>query len=317
MGIKFGRYILLLFSSLTFGQEQTELEFKYKGQDLGKLQKFLLTNERLGDFQLNYHGMYSYFDIYFDTPSQVLMENGLSLRMRYQLKPGEQDSIRFLFQLKSEMTSAGGKRYEMDETELEFYLLEHRGEQVTLSDLLMNFFSESPDQALTNQQQAIAKSLQAWMKQKAGGSVIPFLGLKHLNPQLFTNELIGTLQPTCVGVTSRRRVNIYMTYTEQEKILRNLAQMKRPKAEIPPLFRENSDAFWLMEGTFDQSYFHRINHDGGLEPVKLTEFEVEQKYAKSDGLDLIRAFDRALREQFDLETELRSKYRQVMDAEIK
>jgi hypothetical protein len=233
------------------------------------------------------------------------------------MKPGEQDSVRFLFQLKSEMTSAGGKRYEMDETELEFYKLQHQGELVALSDILVQFFSESPDQTLTHQQEAIVNSIQQWMKQKAGGPVIPFLGLKHLHPQLFTDATIGMLQPTCVGVTSRRRINVYMTFSEQESILRNLAQMKRPKSEMPPLFRENSDAFWLMEATYDQSYFHRIGANGELKAVRLTEFEVEQKHAKSDGLDLIRAFDRALREQFDLETELRSKYRQVMDAEIK
>src|SRR5690606_37614925 len=100
---------------------------------------FIQKSGEIDGFSTNNHSDLSYFDLYFDTPDFDLAEKGYSLRMRKR-EDGE-GGFAYVFQLKSEMETADGVRMEVEETELDFYLLFHNSIKANLATFLDSIFN--------------------------------------------------------------------------------------------------------------------------------------------------------------------------------
>lgn len=300
-------YFFLFLSNFVHGQTESERKFVFANYD--SIALLIQKNGTLAEFGFQQHATYYYFDIYFETPDKLLQKHQVSLRLRIQFRPGTKDSLNYTFQLKTEMSYPGAPRLEMEERELYYYKLNHHGEEVVLQQVLQNFQEEakktSPD--FTKHKEIFS----TWFKQKAGAPIAPFQGLRFLFPQVFTEQVIGTLMPICYGSTKRTRAHIYLN--ESLSRYAGVRNKERALNEIPDFFLNQRSVIWLMELSFDQAEFHSIEPNG--KTCGFSELEVESKFDETSLKqgNILAFFAETLLQNFKADEEIRSKFKQVMD----
>ncbi len=288
---------------------QTESERKFILNDLDSIAGLIRNHGQIGPFGFHYHAEYYYLDVYFDTPQAHLQKHQLSLRMRIQNKPGVKDSIGYTFQLKTEMTTPGAPRLEMEETELSFYLLQHQGDIHKLDQFLNLFFEESTKDAAYFS--PFIFSFSHWFKQKAGAPLAPFQGLRFLYPQVFTENVIASLTPVCYGAITRTRAHVYLK--EADAALGGVRNKERSFNDIPAFFKAQRNLIWLMELSLDNAVFYDIKNLN--QRCVISELEVESKFDEHSLKkgNILALFADDFLVKFEAKEEIRSKFKQVMD----
>lgn len=288
---------------------QTESERKFVLNDFDSISNLIRNHGQIGPFGFHYHAEYYYLDIYFDTPQSHLQKHQLSLRMRIQNRPGLKDSLRYTFQLKTEMTTPGAPRLEMEETELDFYLLQHQGATHQLDQFLTLFFQESANDAADFS--PFLFSFSHWFKQKAGAPLAPFQGLRFLYPQVFTENVIASLTPVCYGAITRTRAHVYLK--DSDATFDDVRNKERSLNDIPEFFVLQQNLIWLMELSLDNAVFYDINNPN--KRCVFSELEVESKFDErslKQG-NILALFADVFLAKFEAKEEIRSKFKQVMD----
>lgn len=119
MGIKLLIHIVFLSFAWVGFSQPTEEQYKFQLPDT-LFEYYLL--EGLNDastFSTVQHSGYVYYDAYLDTPDDLLLNNGFSLRIRKRV--WNDTTVTYSMQLKSEMSDISAIRVEVEEKELDFY----------------------------------------------------------------------------------------------------------------------------------------------------------------------------------------------------
>jgi hypothetical protein len=307
------RIILLVvfcFVNLHLQAQGVETQRKYTTDEVEPLFDFIVSSGELDVFKTKYHARYVYSDLYLDTPESDLAKNGLSLRFRKK-KEGV-DSVTYVFQLKTEMQSENGVRLEIDEPELDFYLLTFEGKEVSLAQLLDDLFEElalGETGISTPQSQKIIEAMSNWIIFKSGAPIAPFQKLRFLFPSLFTNDKIASLSPVIYGVSKRFRSHIYLDVNGSNPY-GIVAGRFTSGSEIPVFFQDHSSYVWLMESSVDSAVFYPVQKSSRAK-ITIVEYELENKFgADSISTMLMNDFEREMIDRFHLVNTMDSKFLQ-------
>lgn len=255
----------------------------------------------LNGYSFEEHEAFRYFDIYLDTPDDLLLKSGFSLRMRKRLKS---DSIpTYVMQLKNESTDTSSLRIEIEEKELDFYrLFDGNGDTVFVTEILDQLFASMESKTSSEDYEEL---LETWIAQSVSASISPFYYLKYHQPGVFTSDVLATLDLKLIGVSHRRRGYIF---TNKERHP-NLNQIVRSNDDTPEFFQQNPNFIWLMETSLDSAIFYSRF---GSNPITIREFEVELKYQEIPlGEEIMKEYTQALQTALGLEAIRDSKYLQV------
>ena len=123
MGIRFhiSLSIFVFMTNLVFAQ--TEEQRKYVFDHLDEIENFIRSSDSTEKLSTFHHSKYEQYDIYLDSPDFLLLKNKMSLRFRKQISETRKRPVTYTFQLKSEMEHLNSARMEVEETELDFYLV--------------------------------------------------------------------------------------------------------------------------------------------------------------------------------------------------
>lgn len=302
--------ILPIFVFLTFGvfSQPTEEQLKFRLPDSLGEYTLLFGLDGVGGLSAIQHSEYFYYDIYLDTPDDLLLNNGWSLRLR---KRNINDStVSYSMQLKSEMSDTNAVRFEIEEKELEFYRWVNPENRVfKVTDIIdsIRVFAEQP---LIKKNQDSCElhcdRLNAWLASMVGSPITPFQYLQFVDPALFNDEMLKQLEVKMVGKSHRIRGHLVF----DTSIRPEFERIPEKQNELPLFFQENPKAVWLLETSLDYSIFYCL--DDFNAPVHLREFEVENKYHNPALSALIlRAFSQEIVAEFGLIEARESKYFQV------
>lgn len=286
---------------------QVEEQYKYSIDAPNEMLQFIVSSENADSLLFYFHTKSTYFDLYLDTPENLMYKNKLSLRLRKRVF----DSLNYTsytFQLKSEMNSDDRFRMEVEESELDFYLIKSDTgwtSMTSLLDTIFNRLERGPTGQDFKQQKESIALIEKWIQFKADGAIAPFQELLHLGIEL--NE-IKKLKPVIYINSTRYRSHVYTEQTNSTFLGTN--KIKRDKT--PPFFLENPENIWLLETSFDQSSFTNLL-DTSYTAFEIEEFEVENKYYQPEkGTRIISALEQFLIENFNAVSKLDSKYRQAV-----
>ena len=188
----------------------------------------------LNGLSFHTHSKYNYFDIYIDTPELDLYKNNLSLRFRKRIFTN--GDITYGMQLKSEMQSATSIRMEVEETELDVYKIKTDTGFVALIDVLNVFFTQLENNSVDANTAKIKNAmalLQAWIRFKADGCVVPFQKLMYLNLKGLELAKTQTLTPVVFGADTRMRSHVYVNPTNTSAELNNMKLTTTPTSALP------------------------------------------------------------------------------------
>lgn len=298
--------------SISSFAQNIEVQRKYEIGKLKELNGFLSSSDSIEGFKTFQHSNYTFYDLYFDTPDLKLLEQGYSLRMRKKII--SQEETLYAFQLKSEMDNADGYRLEVEEPEIDFYMLMFEGKKISLAHLLDLLFAEmdkiEPD--LTSLDSYL-KCVRMWIAAKVDSPIAPFQKLKFIDEKVFTNEVISSLKPQIIGVSKRMRSHIYLRADEAKDVLGFELSLIR-RGELPDFFINQPNRYWIIETSLDSSIFYPLFET--TKPIHiLTEFEMENKYNSDElGAKIMDKFEQLLKTQFGIRPLLPSKYKQSMSA---
>ena len=311
MGIKTNISIIssmiLLWTSMSFGQ--IELQRKYKLNDLDNLKKHLTTDQKIGEFSTKHYAIADYYDLYIDSPDLVLLQHGFSLRFRKKII--NKDTI-YLFQLKNEMTSHDGIRIEVEESELDFYMIQYEQQWVSLQhfiDLIFNEFEKAGSQSKVLKN--LCHHLTSWLTFKSNAPLMPFQELKFRLKQDNEKLFLKHLKPVLIGKSLRVRNYIYMI---QDTDNDNFYWLNEPinKSKLPYFFRIHPTYIWLAELSLDQSFFFSLL-DANKTKADIIELELEGKRLNvSQSILLMSQIEDQLKLIVDLMPQKNSKYKQIM-----
>lgn len=286
----------ILITNLSFTQP-VEQQIKLKVKNQSSFESFLINNSKIESYQMVTHSNVTYYDLYFDDRGHVLAKNGYSLRFRQRIN--ELDTS-YVFQLKSEMEGFDGVRLEVDQADLHIYTVQNRNGSINLEQLLTQIFSSD---SLNHEDVDL---LTTWMEKKYGAPIGPFQYLRHLEKRL-NNFNLGQLIPVLVGRSERLRSHVVLNGDG------TTFYNRQAKKDLPNYFKENANALWIVETSFDESCF--IGYNMNLNPIGtycLVDFEVERKYEQLHEFDYLKDFVSRLMKRYDLEIESKSKYLQSL-----
>lgn len=311
METKWVLHIAMMLLTFCSAAQPTEEQFKFSLPDSLTNVAFVYGLKTKGSLPVYFHSDYTYYDVYLDTPDDLLLKSGFSLRMRKRVWPDS--TLSYSMQLKSEMGDSSAVRLEVEEKELDFYRTRNEaGDTLFLVQLMDRLFEtmDSPDDAEKNGGFQSAKGqIEAWLQQMAGGSITPFQYLKHFDGTIFTTDRIASLKVKAVGISHRWRGHVYV----DENNPFGIQPYYGVHDEIPAFFVANPGKIWLMETSLDHAVFYL---DGKKEPVELREFEVEKKF-QEDAIarEKMEAFIEEIVRNLELKPQTSSKYRQVRASE--
>ena len=309
MGIKTYTTLSFLFATVFTFCQGIEIQRKYLVENPIEFQKFLMENAALNDYYTYHHADYVYYDLYFDTPEFDLMNNGLSLRMRK--KNEGTPEFTYVFQLKSEMETAQGLRMEVEEPELDFYMLHYKMSELNLAQLLDTIFYkfENNSSGEFNFEYEFT-ALNYWIYYKAEGPITPFQKLSFLFPHLFNAEKIASLKPIIIGKSKRIRNHIYFENRNSSTQFGTQLTKTIINENTPLFFIENPETHWLMESSLDSAVFYPL-FPSDKSHLTIFEFELENKY-KEDSLGswMMNTFEILLQQKFNIVNTINSKYLQ-------
>lgn len=303
---------LVLLSIFPLAFAQTENQQKFRVDDYEGLELFIRNSQSTASLSTHFHSDDTYYDLYLDSPDFFLLKNGMSLRFRKRVPGNTKKAPTYAFQLKSEMDSLTSIRMEVEETELDFYMLKSGEKWIALSELLDSIFfyiEQTPEQPLTPKTTAAFDLLHRWIKFKAGGAIAPFQKLLFLG---FSLEEIQSLRPVTSGKTRRMRSHIYSTSNQSEML--DIAQNRIKANKLPKFFKKKAENTWLLESSLDRAIFYPM-YPGKIRQAQIFEYELENKYyLEEEGERLRRIYAAELSNRFSLTAKLDSKYRQAIDA---
>lgn len=284
------------------------IEEQYKFRLPDSISEFHLLESLNGICELStlQHSGYVYHDAYLDTPNDLLLNNGFSLRIRKRV--WNDTTITYSMQLKSEMSKTSAIRVEVEEKELDFYrFLNFEKDTLLVTDLLDQLFYTSSrryNDSLNAEFEFAREEINSWIQFIAEQPITPFQYLNHLDSLKFDRETLNLLEVKLVGTSYRIRGHVFTTSSTQ------LAQVPREKKETPIYFQKNEDAVWLMETSLDYSRFYSVDSTNAF--FDLREFEVENKYPQKEIVrPMIEQFSLELQKKFGLMEQQDSKYRQI------
>lgn len=295
--------LMLFYTAVVQGQfEETQIKFQWSEiESPGHLKKQL---DGLNGFQFEVGESYHYFDIYLDTPDELLFNSGFSLRLRKRIKS---DFIpTYVMQLKSEAGGTKSTRVEVEEKELDFYrVLNSDNEVVYLPEILDSVFNSiEKSQDVSNQFELLEK----WLSNSVNASITPFQYLYHFNRTVFTPDKLASLEVRMIGSSKRQRGYICI----QEDQFSGPLILPRSKDDTPLFFQENQDLVWLMETSLDSSVFYRV---GSNQQATIRELEIELKYEGNQwGFEALEAYHEEVKKQMGLKEIRASKYRQAINS---
>jgi len=204
-------------------------------------------------------------------------------------------------------------RMEVEETELDFYLLLHKEVKIDLATFLDSLFNKMQlvkEKGTSEIYQSYLDALAAWIDFKAGAPIVPFQKLHFLMSDLFSIEGIKKLRPVLIGQSVRSRSHIYLNAENSLQKTGEILSNKTVESETPEFFKTNSKACWLFESSLDESVFYPL-FQSSLKSVQLSEFEVENKFPMPEkSLVLMNEFEAHLKVEYGLFNTLNSKYLQ-------
>jgi hypothetical protein len=290
---------------------QFEEQRKYQLSKPDSVLKFIKSSGQLSGFSTYNHSEDTYFDLYLDTPDFSLAENHLSLRFRKR-KFSSTLPASYGFQLKSEMENAGGLRMEVEETDLSIYRVQSDKGWIPLKSVLDIFFSQAEENTFLKDSPEIVQAtqqLQSWIRMHAGGPVIPFQKISHLELKGLDAKSLQTLTPVMCGMVKRLRSHIFIN--PKTSPIKNIPQNPLLPDGLPYFFIENNYN-WVLESSLDYASFYPLI-EAKIPKVELCELEVENKYAvKSTGTELMNIFEKGLKEKFGVTNGMDSKYLQSL-----
>lgn len=303
--------VLLFFCSQATAQ--TEIQHKYDVENKTSFSSFIRSSDSLGQFKTVFHSNLTYYDLYFDTPDQLLFKNGYSLRMRK--KEEGQGVIAYVFQLKSEMTLESSVRMEVEEKELDFYQLNHSGDSSNLAKVLNELFTtleKSKERESTHLYSEFIFTIRNWIKQKSQAPIAPFQKLNFLNPEVFSFHTISKLEPVMIGMSRRLRSHIYLNQIDAKE-LGAIAGMTDLEKDRPQFFIDKTHKIWILESSLDSAVFYPLIKTDHIKST-IVEYEIENKFSDPVlGEDLIHQFERLGKVKFGFASNLKSKYAQSMN----
>jgi hypothetical protein len=306
MGIKSIVFLGLLTLCFTTFSQGIEEQRKYQSEDISSLRSFLLSSDSLDGFKSFHHSEYIFYDLYLDTPNRELYEIGYSLRLRKKIY--DEINTAYAFQLKSEMQNSQGFRTEIEEPELDFYMLKHQSEDYSLSQLLDEIFDLLEDNKL-NELGPYFESLNNWITYKANGAIAPFQKMRNWKNPPFSIEKIQLLQPAIIGKSKRIRNHFYVYLKDANDILGFDLDLVRA-GNLPTFFIDHPERYWLVESSLDSSIFYSLL-DSSYRPISIEEFEMESKYISDEiGIQILDQLEAKLKSKFGLKVQLDSKYKQ-------
>ena len=301
---------LFLFIGALSAFSQTENQRKYLVKDYEGIKAFIQSSQATENLSTHFHSDATYYDLYLDTPDFLLLKNRMSLRLRKRITAKKKRGITYTFQLKTEMDSLNGVRMEVEETELDFYLLKAGEEWISMSVLLDSIFyqiDQHPEAPLNPQTQEAFELITSWIQFKAGGAIAPFQKLLFLG---FSIEEIQSLRPMSSGRTRRLRSHIYSSAEQSERLGIKQNRVKRNK--LSKFFKERPENNWLLESSLDQSTFVPL-FATDIKKANITEYEVENKYYLDEvGKEIMDTYEKDLSARFGIFPKLDSKYRQLI-----
>ncbi|MEM8887094.1 MAG: CYTH domain-containing protein [Bacteroidota bacterium] len=301
--------IIAIFPTL-YGQ--TESQRKYLVADYEGIKAFIQSSQSTASLSTHFHSDDTYYDLYLDSPDFLLLKNRMSLRFRKRVPGNKKKKPTYAFQLKSEMDSLNSVRMEVEETELDFYMLKSGDQWIAMSVLLDSVFKyieESPDEPINPKTSAAFALIQDWVEFKAGGAIAPFQKLLFLG---FSLEEVQSLRPTASGKTQRMRSHIYSN-AEQTALL-DLAQNRIKENKLPKFFKKKGEYNWLLESSLDRAVFIPL-YTSKVPVARISEYEVENKYYQAEtGEKISSIYAGELSGIYQLSTKLDSKYRQAIQA---
>ncbi|MDW3649849.1 MAG: hypothetical protein R8P61_22445 [Bacteroidia bacterium] len=303
-------FTILFLSIFSLAFSQTENQRKYLPGDYVGISGFIQSSQATESFSTHFHSDDMYYDLYLDSPDYFLLKNRMSLRFRKRVPGDKKKAPSYAFQLKSEMDSLNSVRMEVEETELDFYMLKSEGKWIAMSVLLDSIFyyiDQNPEQPINARTSAAFELITNWIAFKAGGAIAPFQKLLFLG---FSLEEIQCLQPVTSGKTRRMRSHVYSTATQTNMLE---VQKNRIKAnKLPKFFKKKPDHNWLLESSLDMAVFFPL-YPSKIKEARLSEYEVENKYHLPEvGEKLMAVYAKELSDRFSLVAKLDSKYRQVI-----
>jgi len=270
------RSLIAIFVLASFGvlSQPTEEQLKFRLPDSLGEYSLLFGLDGVGGMLATQHSEYFYYDIYLDTPDDLLLKEGWSLRLRKRDKGDS--TVSYAMQLKSEMGSANAVRFEIEEKELEFYRWVNASNAVfRVAEIVDNIvaFTDHP-LLLKNQESILTHSdhLNQWLTSMVGSTLTPFHFLQFTDPELFTDEVLRQLEVKIVGKSHRIRGDLLFdpdTRYAHDK-------MPTKEGEMPVFNVDKKRGIWLLETSLDYAVFYSL--DDLNAPIHLREFEVESKY---------------------------------------
>ena len=302
-------FTLLLTATLAFSQ--TEEQRKYVFENNHEIENFILSSGTTEALSTHFHSEYTYYDIYLDTPDFLLLRTKLSLRFRKRITDDKKRPITYGFQLKSEMDSLNSVRMEIEETELDFYMVKSDTGWVplpTLLDSLFEHYDKHPDQPESENIVKTIQLIESWIQFKAEGAIAPFQRLRHLG---FVIREIQSLRPVTCGKTIRRRSHIYASAEQSEQL--NLERNRKKTGDLPKFFKKNPGHNWLLESSLDLAVFYPL-YTSKEHVARISEYEVENKFFQPEiGRQVLEIYEAELIAKFRAIPKMDSKYKQAMD----
>lgn len=250
-------------------------------------------------FQFFPHSVYQTYDIYFDSPEQVIKTNNLSLRLRRVEKT--KNHYEYSVQLKSEMLQPGEIRTELEYKDLSSQTIS----QEKLTDLIDQFIAEP------SKRSRVGFLLNQWMARKKTSSLSPFQKLRLLNVDA------SQVTPVVIGYSKRQRFHIYtnLKRASAEKI--RLKNSTKNSFYLPAFFKKEKGAVWLMEASFDQSLFLDLKppdlQSSPSRELNLVELELENKYRpRKRGTQLLNELESLIIDRWQAKKGMASKYLQAI-----
>lgn len=303
--------ILFLLFALIGRTQNIETQRKYRSEKMSALVDFVIHSDSVSYFKTHFHQEIHTTDIYFDTPKEELFNLGLSLRFRR--KKDDKNEYVYSLQLKTEMEKSDGVRVEVDEPELDFYVVVLPGYHHPLTYLLndvfencLSFTSKKSDEL------KIPLELSQWFSAKAFAPISPFQKLVSLYPEIFTEEKMSELTPVSLGQSKRFRSHIYIDLKTYHNEFGTLQFNPKSVSEKLVFFETNQSAVWTMESSLDSSIFFSLKNNQ-KESFNLVEYEVESKYHFGEiAVQLLNDFEKKLLDKFQIVSHQNSKFRQSM-----
>jgi hypothetical protein len=304
----------LIFNCCQLFSQGTEQQRKYVIPKEISKEDFLASTQTISELSVHYHSIYTYYDLYLESPDHLLYNNGFGLRFRKRIISDSLAS--YSLQLKNEMTALNDTRLEIEEAELDFYKVLVKDTFIDLTMVLDTIFMLYNSQATDYDQIVFQRNIalvQEWIKLKIDSPIAPFQFLKYFNPTIFNSESLKLIQPFICCKSIRQRGHVYLDPKNDNSELKNISLNKFNQDDLPSFFKEHPDFNWIMELSYDMTVSKVITGIFSLNEITISEFEVENKYMdKAIGTKLMDLFELFLINELKVRKEYDSKYKQMV-----